>query len=813
VPPAATKVARAQAMMDSPTRTAGAPAAAAAAMDRALEMAASSTTAAKKDVVEFLTQQGRPVQQMQQQPPHATAANVSSSPSKRAFEIAARSKDPGMHASEMMKTMANAMPMPTKDQPLTAAQVDSFHRFHNFLIRTSKGENPRPPEITAAAVAAAAATAAAANAVAPQPAAVPAATATLPASCIIAPPGAPDDWLPLDRLQMEGKELADELDSLLGPNPSESPSPSPSPDSLPMMQPLMTASSDEYTSENRSPVVVKRRSASVPHERNLRWEQVMQLDQAAAQQQLQHDDLYDAVAPLRAKMLERAEREGAGAADGNAIPPPAKRATGVNRQGACRSGTTEKRPLAATSTFDVDMQTESNNDTPLTLACSNGHVAMVELLVQRGANVHHRDKKGFTPLILAATGGHLSIVQTLLDNGANIETQSERTKDTALSLACSGGKKDVAEMLLNRGANKEHRNVSDYTPLSLAASGGYVDIVNMLLEMGAEINSRTGSKLGISPLMLAAMNGHKDATRVLLEKGSDINAQIETNRNTALTLACFQGRTEVVRLLLQYNANVEHRAKTGLTPLMEAANGGYVDVGQLLLEAAADPNTSPVPSSRDTALTIAADKGHEKFVDLLLRNGAAVDARNKKGCTALWLACHGGHLETVQTLVKHKKTNVEMEDNRKVSPLMVAFRKGHTKICKYLVKSVTQFPGDAELCRYIQTVTEQDLMTRCHECMNTIVTAKDKQAAQANLAADALIAQIEAEEEQARSKKLSKQRQKEKKKAKKQEKKKVEEVKEEDSEDEEEEAPVVAPPKKEEPAKKPADPLRLPEPV
>lgn len=39
----------------------------------------------------------------------------------------------------------------------------------------------------------------------------------------------------------------------------------------------------------------------------------------------------------------------------------------------------------------------------------------------------------------------------------------------------------------------------------------------------------------------------------------------------------------------------------------------------------------------------------------------------------------------------------------------------------------------------------KDLMTRCHECMNTIVTAKDKQAAQANLAANALIAQIEAE--------------------------------------------------------------------
>ena len=154
-----------------------------------------------------------------------------------------------------------------------------------------------------------------------------------------------------------------------------------------------------------------------------------------------------------------------------------------------------------------------------------------------------------------------AIVEILLDANAQMEAQSERTKDTALSLACSGGRLEVVEILLNHGANREHRNVSDYTPLSLAASGGYVNIIELLLQHGAEINSRTGSKLGISPLMLAAMNGHTSAVRLLLNQGSDINAQIETNRNTALTLACFQGRHEVVSLLLDRKANVEHRAK------------------------------------------------------------------------------------------------------------------------------------------------------------------------------------------------------------------------------------------------------------
>ena len=58
--------------------------------------------------------------------------------------------------------------------------------------------------------------------------------------------------------------------------------------------------------------------------------------------------------------------------------------------------------------------------------------------------------------------------------------------------------------------------------------------------------------------------------------------------------------------------------QTGLTPLMEAASGGYVEVGRVLLDKGADIAATPVPVSRDTALTIAADKGHHRFVELLL---------------------------------------------------------------------------------------------------------------------------------------------------------------------------------------------------
>ncbi|XP_062525122.1 ankyrin repeat domain-containing protein 17 isoform X10 [Bombyx mori] len=459
----------------------------------------------------------------------------------------------------------------------------------------------------------------------------------------------------------------------------------------------------------------------------------------------------------------------------HANPTSKKKSRGGGASGGARARVGEAAAPAAPApaaycAMDVDGETDSNHDTALTLACAGGHEDLVELLLSRGADIEHRDKKGFTPLILAATAGHEKIVEILLNHGADIEAQSERTKDTPLSLACSGGRYEVVELILSHGANKEHRNVSDYTPLSLAASGGYVNIIRLLLTHQAEINSRTGSKLGISPLMLAAMNGHTAAVRLLLDCGSDINAQIETNRNTALTLACFQGRHEVVSLLLDRKANVEHRAKTGLTPLMEAASGGYVEVGRVLLDKGADVNAPPVPSSRDTALTIAADKGHTKFVELLLQRRAAVEVKNKKGNSPLWLAANGGHLAVVEMLYA-AGADIDSQDNRKVSCLMAAFRKGHIKVVKWMVGVVTQFPSDQEMTRYICTISDKELLEKCQECVRVIRAAKETQAARANQNATILLEELDAERERELCRRQAAARRRERKKKKKMEKK------------------------------------------
>ncbi|EDS28232.1 conserved hypothetical protein [Culex quinquefasciatus] len=150
---------------------------------------------------------------------------------------------------------------------------------------------------------------------------------------------------------------------------------------------------------------------------------------------------------------------------------------------------TSLRPVPLRHPFNTRLETSSRSvkltwtrrpipTTVLPQACAGGNEELVELLISRGTNIEHKDKKGFTPLILIATTGHEKVVETLLRHEAKIEAQSERTKDTPLSLACS--------VLLNMNANRENRNVPDYTPLSLATSGGYLKNIKLLLSHGTE---------------------------------------------------------------------------------------------------------------------------------------------------------------------------------------------------------------------------------------------------------------------------------------------------------------------------------------
>lgn len=181
--------------------------------------------------------------------------------------------------------------------------------------------------------------------------------------------------------------------------------------------------------------------------------------------------------------------------------------------------------------------------------------------------------------------------------------------------------------------------------------------------------------------------------------------------------------------------------------------------------------------------------------------GTQVEVKNKKGNSPLWLAANGGHLNVVD-LLYHAGADIDSQDNRKVrclfqllltwalpsfhilirmrkrspsnmqvSCLMAAFRKGHIKVVKWMVNHVTQFPSDQEIIRYIATLSDKELLEKCHECVKVIRAAKETQAAKANKNATILLEELDMEKTREESKKAAAARRRERKKKKKLEKK------------------------------------------
>ena len=225
-------------------------------------------------------------------------------------------------------------------------------------------------------------------------------------------------------------------------------------------------------------------------------------------------------------------------------------------------------------------------ETPLTLAIKGGNLDIINLVAKR-AKTSLKNDAGETPLYLAIELDDLFLLETLLSKGARINHKSNGT--TPLARAAELNKPKTVAFLIKNDAKINEPNASGETPLYIAMQKGHDIVAGILLSKSADPQGDANwkNKIGTPILQLATINGNPAIVRILINYGAEVDAT-DYMDNTALCIAAELGHLDVNRDLIQNNANVSHQNMKGDTPLMLAAANKKDQAVTLLLESGAD---------------------------------------------------------------------------------------------------------------------------------------------------------------------------------------------------------------------------------
>jgi len=234
-----------------------------------------------------------------------------------------------------------------------------------------------------------------------------------------------------------------------------------------------------------------------------------------------------------------------------------------------------------------------NNLSNIHQAVRQQNLPMVEIILAQDNNiVNNIDVNHNTPLIYAVQGGNGAIAHLLIDKGANVNYQNHPHKMTALMFACAKNYLPICELLITSGADVNLSNDDRTPPLMIACYLGHRDIAELLLKNGARVNSQDID--GETPLQVAIKKNHSPIIELLVSHGADLYQD-----EGALNLAIDYHKLDVVKTLLKQSVDVNRGNKDGFTPLMNACAQGNIEIVRVLLNAEAQVNLKD--SSRNSA--------------------------------------------------------------------------------------------------------------------------------------------------------------------------------------------------------------------
>ena len=343
---------------------------------------------------------------------------------------------------------------------------------------------------------------------------------------------------------------------------------------------------------------------------------------------------------------------------------------------AARTGNAEAVTLLLDRGASVNASDTGRAQTALMWAVTENHPEIVKLLAARGADVNARTKvsipKGeYVPARAGGASGNGIIRQRALpkaDGGM-----------TPLLFAVRDGNVALTRLLLELGADLKQTSGNHTSPLLIALLNGQVGLATELLERGADPNAADDYHRAALFAAIDLRNFNHDKYPFLYSDGRD---PIELIKALLAKGADPNLRTDTVPVhgLMQFDGSWVNF--DGQPPFIRAALSGDIEVMRLLLQHDADPNVATAQGS--TALMAAAginwipaqtytraEADYVEAVKLCLERGAPVNAVNSLGLAAIHGAANRGWVPVIQILADHG-AKLDVKDNAGRTPMTFA---------------------------------------------------------------------------------------------------------------------------------------------
>ncbi|KAJ8684109.1 hypothetical protein QAD02_019901 [Eretmocerus hayati] len=282
----------------------------------------------------------------------------------------------------------------------------------------------------------------------------------------------------------------------------------------------------------------------------------------------------------------------------------------------------------------------------------------IKVLLDRGANPNHTDKKGRTPLGLAMKKKQNNMIELLLPHSSDFGVRDEDGNSLLHLIATAPSANQHAErfqdLVKNLCINKIDVNVKNnknLTPLQCAVQHKLNRLAAFFMEHGADVRIVTDDGENLLHLMNTTVcTKDKDDEKALIKLLIDNGCQIDGITKKGLTPLHLASCECVAEALIEHGANVHIREKKELkTPLHLAAEKNRKAVVEMLLKAGADANTRQLDGK--AALHLAVQHQNIKILSNLLTHGADIESRDDNGRTPLHEACSHGKIKCIEYLL------------------------------------------------------------------------------------------------------------------------------------------------------------------